>query len=414
MKIQTHLFNSLLIIFAGSLLTPAKGLTDTEIKALKARLEMPHYFSKEEQAIVDAQKEKNLDQVVKLSTELISRDSMSFETVQFGYYLKSIAYDYRSRALQEMHRPFWRSFEDQKRAADLGNRDSMMVLGSLYVDADVQKMAERGEVKFDAAEIRKYFRGGAELGDSFCALRIGFGDVPVGADNEERLYWTLIGVIRDKTLGDKDKVEIISRLRKEFGTDQIKSALEKYSLVGRELPEGPFGLPPRKLAATLMVDAGLRWTYGNGFGAKIAETMPAAPTIAEMWEFWKVMSAKIGFTRPFLLVPGSRKFEDPGIFSLPVESIMSVLEPGDLVFVRSGPLSHVATVYEKDSRSGTIGFTDVAYQFWQQDYNAAVKSFVLEERSYHRYLAVVSVEEVSEMLEAVITFRDGTLIATGK
>jgi hypothetical protein len=413
MNIRASFLKGLLIISAGCLFDPAEGMTEAELNAVIAKLEMSHYFSKEEQAIVDAQKAKNPELVVKLSTELIARSPESFETVQFGYYLKSLAYDYRSRALQEMHRPFWRSFEDQKRGADLGNRDAMMVLGHLYVDPDVQKMAEKGEVKFDTAEVRKYLLGGAELGDSFCALRIGFGDVSVGANNEERIYWALAGLIRDKTTEKKYKIEMINQICKEFDIDQIDSALQKYSLVGGRLPAGPFGLPARGLEATLMIDEGLRWTYGHGFGAKAPDTVPEAPTTSEMWEFQKAMNERMGFVRPFLLVPGSRKFDDPDIISLPLDSIMGEIQPGDHVFVRSGPLSHVAIVYEVDRKSGTIGFADVAYQFWQKDYNAAVKSFVLEERSYHRYLAVVSMKEVSEMLEAVITFRDPPA-ATGK
>jgi hypothetical protein len=171
----------------------------------------------------------------------------------------------------------------------------------------------------------------------------------------------------------------------------------------------PPPLPGRGVITTLFVESDLRGTFGHLYGYKATDPndyTEEAPTIGEQWIFYKKLIADIGYGDAYMMVAGSRKFDDPNIISRSTSDIMETIQPGDRVFVRCGPLSHVAMVYKLDRAGNKIYFADAAFQFWQPSHNSCVTSFSLTEHTLHRYLSSVSASEVKDILQAVITIRD--------
>jgi hypothetical protein len=357
--------------------------------------------------VVDALRDHRFEEAIQVCNELIARDERRFRSGSEASWIKSEAYRYRAEATFQRTGDRRKVIQLLKPAADAGNlRADKAITESMW--RKFEGDPEYASVEASPDELGKYLRIGAELGDPLSATMLGAQNSPVPIDKHEKIYWSLIGfglaINDDVEFRRRNMRSVISR----FGELEVSAAITKYSPLPPTTPAGPEQLPGRGVVATIYADATLRREYGYSYGRRGTEGTRTGPTPSTL-EVFKALQAYAnvaGDITAFLLVPGTRRFEDRSLLSMQKGEMIALLGPSDYVFVRCGPLTHVAMVHHVERAGDRIYFADGLWQFWQPSHNPCITHFDLVPFQHAGFLAAVPLVELSGILEAVATLRD--------
>lgn len=402
-----HLILPLMAVLAGASTVFSQDITPPPDDLLKKFIQTPT-TPEELKPIIQARDARDFKKVVDLATGIIDRPLSSYVPIADGPWFRSTALMDRADAENELNVSFDVAMADEREAADLGNLEAIgNVLSVLFDVYSGNALPSQQTVHTDATEIQKFLLMGANLGDASTAILIGLNRFPTDLSEDEKLYWLMLGIMRDNRSDSATKISAIKDLSRQLTAERLERVLSKYSLVRGSITAVLPGLPRRGLFGSLFVESDLRGTYARNFGfqPRLTSKPPEAVTIQENWRLLRYLG-NTDSTDAYMVVPGKRKFDDPNISSLPLDTIISNIQPGDRVFVRCGPMSHVAMVYRIDLQHDAIYFADSAYQFWQVNEGSYIKSFNLVEHDFHRFLSQIPISDLRGMLEAVITIRD--------
>jgi hypothetical protein len=357
--------------------------------------------------VVEAMKENRLEDAILICNKLIDRDDTLFRNKTEASWIKSEAYRYKADATYRTNGNLDEAMELLKRAADAGN---------LLADKKITEIMWRkfegdpdyASVEANPGELAKYLRIGAELGDASSATMLGASNSPAGLAEREKVYWSLVGF----ALSINDEVAFRRRMMAgvigRAGKEEVTAAIKEYSLLPPTTSAGPGALPGRGLVATIYADATLRRDYGFSYGRRGTEGTRSGPTpsVQEVFKVIQAYAKVAGDIRAFLLVPGTRRFNDPSLLSVPKDDLASLISPSDNVFVRCGALTHVAMVHHVDRTQGRIYLSDGLWEFWQPSHNSCITHFDLVSFQHGGFLAAVPLSEFTAVLEAVSSLRD--------
>jgi len=359
-------------------------------------------------AIEKAEKNKDYNKVLELAAAIISRPDKQFESMPYARWVKSLAYIHRANIRMDSPEMLGKALDDVICAADLGNIQAIQYVSKTLLDV------YNGRISIPNRDVRpedieKYFRIAADLGDSFSLAMLGLGKIPSKATKEQKLYWFLLGVMRDFVMPKEQKDKIFAAIIDEYGEKTITESLSHFSGVGGIISPAD-SAPGRNIMATLFAESDFRGLYERDFGSRMPKPnelhLPSKPiTARDHFEFVRMLTADLGYATSTLLVVGNRRYDDPSIISLDRDTIMKIVGPDDSLIVRCGPLTHVAVIYKIDKEQEKVYFMDPLYQFWERRNNSCVSSFELEEHDHNRFLAAVRFKDVTSMLEAAISIR---------
>lgn len=356
--------------------------------------------------IVDAERAGDFLAVKRACSEVLARPDGSFESVRLRYWVKSLAYMHRARARLKLDEPADSGLEDEIAAAKLGNLQAIQNVSQKllrkYDDA-----ALPANQRPAASEVEAYYRAGAELGDALSSMMLALGNVPSYSTDDEKLYWFLLGIMRDRGLSAIRRNTMLAAIDEKIGKERLRAILRRFSIVGGTKEAGPESLPERGIAATIFVDSDLRGSFEKTFSWTRPDGAPKeSPSTLELFELFKALLGEAGYANAYLIVPGNRKFADRAMISMERPLIEKAIAPGDRVIVRCGALTHIAIVYRTDLAANKIYFADPLAEYWQPSHNSCVSKFDLIEERNKRFLAIVPARDVLNMLDAVIVFRD--------
>jgi len=304
-----------------------------------------------------------------------------------------------------------------------GNLDEVIELlkpaadaGNLLADKKITEIMWRkfegdpdyAAVEASPGELTKYLRIGAELGDALSAVMLGASNSPAGLAEREKVYWPLVGFALSINDDVAFRRRMIAGVIGRAGKEEVTAAIKEYSLLPPTTPAGPGVLPGRGLVATIYADATLRRDYGFSYGRRGTEGTQSGPTpsVYEIFKAHQAYANVAGDIRAFLLVPGTRRFDDPSLLSVPKDDLSLLINPSDSVFVRCGPLTHLAMVHHVDRKQNRIYLSDDLWEFWQPSHNFCITHFDLVSFQHGGFLAVVPLSEFMAVLEAVAAYRD--------
>ncbi|TIX91116.1 hypothetical protein [Rhizobium sp. P44RR-XXIV] len=381
-------------------------LTDAQFRQLAQRFQIPEPGHALLKPITDAEDRDDNVLVVKLSNELIQKPLTEFDSSQYGIALKSMAYMHRGRAQAIISGEIQPYLEDFDRSASLGNLQAMEDLIKLCMTSAMGKASPGQEVDEPESKLRKYTHLAAPLGDPLSGILLGMGKLDPSLGSEEKAFWLLLGVAHDN-LPPERKRKTIDDFSEALGSGKLERGIAQFGLTKVLDPDSELGLPGRNAVDTMFVEADLRGTFQRLLGIiRATGTIPEAPTLKENWQLYRYLVDSTGFGSAYLLIPGNNDSRDGHMIVRSRAAVSSNINAGDRVFVRCGPLSHVAMVYSVDRAKGEVLFADAAYQFWQKEQNACITSFRLVASDAARPLTSVSMDDVTRVLEAIITVRD--------
>ena len=357
--------------------------------------------------VIKALEENRLQDAIRICNELIDRDNALFRNKTEASWIKSEAYRYKADATYRMNGNLDEVIELLKPAADAGN---------LLADKKITEIMWRkfegdpdyAAVEASPGELTKYLRIGAELGDALSAVMLGASNSPAGLAEREKVYWPLVGFALSINDDVAFRRRMIAGVIGRAGKEEVTAAIKEYSLLPPTTPAGPGVLPGRGLVATIYADATLRRDYGFSYGRRGTEGTQSGPTpsVYEIFKAHQAYANVAGDIRAFLLVPGTRRFDDPSLLSVPKDDLSLLINPSDSVFVRCGPLTHLAMVHHVDRTQNRIYLSDDLWEFWQPSHNFCITHFDLVSFQHGGFLAVVPLSEFMAVLEAVAAYRD--------
>jgi len=356
--------------------------------------------------VVDALREGRLKEVIALCDELIGRDDGLFRSRAEAGWIKSEAHRYRADASYRLTGDMIATIRMLKPAADAGNFQAVQII-QRHMWSKLESSPGYAADDANPVELAKYLRIGAELGDPLSAVAIGARNMPASAsiEDREKTYWSLVGFALAMSETTEYRKRMINGVLSRVGAAEADAAVAAFSPVPLGAAAAP-GLPNRGLIATLYTDANLRQEYGRSYGRRgSGETRPG-PSTLDVFKMLQVYANVVQDISVNLLVPGTRRFEDRSMMSMPRGNIAALLGPGDYVFARCGPMTHVAMVHHVDRAAGQVYFVDGLFQFWQPTHNSCVTRFDLEPFRHGGFLAAVPLADLEPMLEAVTTIRD--------
>ena len=257
--------------------------------------------------------------------------------------------------------------------------------------------------KFSISEIATM---GATLGGGFSSAALAVTPFGNNLSNDERTYWLLITIMRDKAKENAEKRELLGKVIAESGEAKIAETLSKFAIAG-----GPFSddaaLPGRSIYEALFADSDLRGQFGIAAGSLFepGKIPKESMSIREQFDFYSRVVPSVGFGDVYLLYPKGAAPPSPRSVKMSTVNIMSQLRPSDRVFLSCGGIAHVAILSRADAANGTLLFIDPLFQYWQPSHNSCVSSFKLVRDRYERYLSAIPASDIAEMLVGVITIR---------
>lgn len=365
------------------------------------------YTPEEIAPILAAKEKKDYQTVARLCDGLIKRDGSLFYSLPYANWVKSLAYIERGEAKFALTSNERDALADTAEAALLGN-----IKAARNISLKMLRQVQNPE---GARILEQGLRIGAELGDSESALMLGGDMWPNSLSDREKAYWSLVALGMDASMSAERTDKNVHNAFALAGDTGVSQAIHDYSpLGGLTRANTAAGLPGRGVLATMFCDAFLRREYGYNYGKRAPTTKAAeSPSSLEVFRYMSAFADVLGRARAYLLVPGDRKFADPAIISLDSAEIARQLSPGDEVFVRCGPLTHVVRLYKIDRDAGTLGFVDGLFEYWQPSHNSCISSFDLAPLKLGGFLARVRLSEVLPMIQGVVTFRDRTRFGAG-
>jgi hypothetical protein len=357
--------------------------------------------------VEEALRDHRFEDAIQVCNELIARDERRFRSKPEASWIKSEAYRYRADATFRLTGDRREAIQLLKPAADAGN----LMAATAITESMWRKFEgdpEYASVEASPDELGKYLRIGAALGDPLSATMLGAENSQVPINKREKIYWSLVGfalaINDDVKFRQRWMRNVISRV----GELEVSAAITEHSLLPPRTPAGPGQLPGRGLLATIYADATLRRDYGYSYGRRMPEGTQTGPTASTL-EVFKALQAyanMAGDISAFLLVPGTRRFEDRSLISVQKADMLPLLGPSDYVFVRCGPLTHVAVVHHVDRDADRVYIVDGLWQFWQPSHNSCITYFDLVPLQHAGFLAEISLSDLSGILEAIATLRD--------
>lgn len=348
----------------------------------------------------------DLDGALRLCDELIAKPIDTFDNPYYGSNVKANAYNYKASIAQQTGGNPDEIIRNIIEAIKLGHVEAAeyFALNVLKRQPDFISFVQ-GLSKEELAEI---FKAGASLGEPFSAAAIGIANIPMDIKSDERLYWFLFAVMRDKGISRAERQKILSAAIERMTIEKVGELLSRFSLVDYPIEKSKIGLPGRGIMETLFADSDLRGSLGGAHGNKRdpADRPPIAPTVREQFDFYSRIVPEVGFGDVYLVVAGSPTLHHPRVVGAGKSAMLAELSPGDRVFLDCGPLSHVAFFFRRDNERKRLLFLDPNYEFWHPSHNSCVTSHELVEGLHKRYLSSIPEIEVAEMLSAVLTMRD--------
>lgn len=256
------------------------------------------------------------------------------------------------------------------------------------------------------SEVQSLLRTGALLGGPVSAAALGFTQLGDPLDEEEKLYWMLLAVMREKGIESERRTQLLSSVVASAGKAKAIASLRKYAITGVPLPDRG-ELPGRDIEDVLFVESDLRHTMGVAAGTTVdfQTAPPESLPIGDQFDILSTIVKTMWTSDVYLLYFAGRPPTTHRAIKKSKGEIMAELSPGDRVFVNCGGLAHVAVLYRRSRETGELLFLDPLHQFWQPSHNSCVTHYQLKHELANRYLTVVKEAEVEDMLQAVFTFR---------
>jgi hypothetical protein len=360
----------------------------------------------EARAIARAEEANDFSNVVALSTKFFSKDDTEFDNLAVAHVLKALVYLARYHAQEKLGGAA--NLSDLAHAADLGNIDASQMLIAKLLDDYKDDDSGRPNKTQNNIDLFVYIKMAAELGNNNAQRLLTDVDYKFvkRLDQQEYLYWSLINIFNQlPKLSPKKLAYAIVMYNQIFG-DQLGAALKRYAPGGSGIIEASKdGVPGRGLEAAFLVALTQYRMMGND--KYFFDYEKAKKPVSIYNAFVSQRKLAVPFIDNYLLVTkdDTTHFDD-NIIHLDVNAILNHLAPGDAVYVRCGPLSHVAMLWIVDEQQRAFYFDDGLFQFWLPQYNSCVDSFELVPYKYGHYLAKVSFDDVLKMFQAAEIIRD--------
>lgn len=348
------------------------------------------------------------ESVIRKTTELINRDANAFYSPPYANWVKSLAHIERGAAKAALSGKPDDDAPDLAEAAKLGNLRAATTLGSRLFEK-MNAGSEDAAARVNVDDLVKYLRIGAELGEPWSAAHL--VQVPKSLTQAEGAYWTLLSIGKESDTDADFRNNLVHWLYSQVGADGVEHALKQLSPLGGTLKSGAVsGLPGRGVMATAYADAVLRREYSYNYGKRQPkEHTAASPSTLEVFKAERAFADLVGHASVYMLVPGSRKFSDPAIISIPASQIATYLSPSDMIVVGCGDLVHMARIYRLDPSAGTVDFVDGLFEYWQSSHNSCISKFQFVPFIHGGYLIRVPLRDVAAIVQAVMTSRDRVL-----
>lgn len=183
-------------------------------------------------------------------------------------------------------------------------------------------------------------------------------------------------------------------------------SINKFSLSRGTLEPQASGFPGRDIITTLFNDAELRLGYAldQVWRRETVQNKAKKTTAREV-----IKSLIATDNEPFIRFLVLREGTTVGAkneLTSDIETITSNLQPNDMLIVRCGPLTHITKISKIDREEGKILFSDPLWEFWQPTHNSCVNMFSVVKDSYNRFFPSIPLQDVSSMIEAVVTLRN--------
>lgn len=277
-----------------------------------------------------------------------------------------------------------------------------LVEGILTGDSFSRDLAQ----SMDKSQLQSVLQTGALLGGPMSAAALGLTQLGDPMDADEKLYWMMLAIMRDKSLASGQRTQLLNSIVSRAGEAKAIDSLRKFAIAGVPFPDSG-GLPGRGIEEVLFVESDLRGSMGTAAGMTVdfQQAPPESLPIRDQFDMQSTIVPTISTSDVYLLYFAGTPPPTHRALKKSKREIMAELKPGDRVFVNCGGLAHVTILYRRNAGTGELLFLDPLHQFWQPSHNSCVTSYQLKHERANRYLTVVKEAEVEEMLQAAFTFR---------
>jgi hypothetical protein len=379
-------------------------LNDARLKSALEQYANSVVLPVEAQAIADAWVAGELDRVRELADLFISAAPGTFPSEYYAGRLRADGHYYKYKILvAEQGSPLLARTE-LLLAVENGHGPAAeeFVEGILTGDPFSRVLA----YTMKKSELQSLLRTGAMLGGPVSATALGFTQLGDPLDEEEKLYWMMLAVMREKGTESERRTQLLNSVVSSAGEAKAIASLRKYAVTGIPFPDRG-ELPGRGIEEVLFVESDLRHTMGLAAGMTVdfQTAPPESLSIGDQFDILSTIVKTMSTSDVYLLYFEGRPPITHRTVKKSKREIMAELNPGDRVFVNCGGLAHVAVLYRRSTETGELLFLDPLHQFWQPSHNSCVTSYQLKHERANRYLTVVKEAEVEEMLQAAFTFR---------
>lgn len=277
-----------------------------------------------------------------------------------------------------------------------------LVEGILTGDSFSSNLAQ----SMEKSQLQSLLRTGALLGGPMSAAALGFTQLGDPMDAEEKLYWMMLAVMRDKSVKSDRRTQLLNSIISRAGEAKAIASLRKFAIAGIPFPDGG-GLPGRGIEEVLFVESDLQGSMGTAVGMTVdfQKAPPESLPIRDQFDMQSTIVPTISTSDVYLLYFAGTPPPTHRAVKKSKREIMAELKPGDKVFVNCGGLAHVTILYRRSAETGELLFLDPLHQFWQPSHNSCVTNYQLKHERANRYLTVVKEADVENMLQAAFTFR---------
>jgi len=235
------------------------------------------------------------------------------------------------------------------------------------------------------------------------------------SDQDEKIYWESVQAFlsykRTVEPGnislDPPRAENLDPIVEKYGEAIAARAIARYGLTGGAFASTLDGLPGRDVRTAMVTEGLLTTAYQlSPFQIEDAAATGEMPveTIADTFAEWRQAAAE--YPAMAFLVSTAPTGGDRQKIQTTRAAMIAEVRPGDAVFLRCGPLSHVAVVYVIDKIRGRIELIDGFYQFFRPTHNECVSQYSFVDQGLGRFSTRVEFDEFGAMLQALFTIRD--------